>query len=75
MRTYLDWNATTPLREETKAAMRDAMEMEGNPSSVHSEGRAAKMALERAREQVAAALGAEAPHLSAAEPGKKEITG
>ena len=59
MRTYLDWNATTPLREETKAAMRDAMEMEGNPSSVHSEGRAAKMALERAREQVAAALGAE----------------
>ena len=59
MRTYLDWNATTPLREETKAAMRDAMEMEGNPSSVHSEGRAAKMALERAREQVAVALGAE----------------
>ena len=59
MRTYLDWNATTPLREETKAAIRDAMEMEGNPSSVHSEGRAAKMALERAREQVAVALGAE----------------
>ncbi|MFC3166510.1 cysteine desulfurase family protein [Paracoccus fontiphilus] len=59
MRTYLDWNATTPLRDEVKAAMRDGMEIVGNPSSVHSEGRAAKMAMERAREQVAAALGAE----------------
>ncbi|MGR3197777.1 MAG: cysteine desulfurase family protein, partial [Paracoccus sp. (in: a-proteobacteria)] len=59
MRTYLDWNATTPLRPEVKAAMVEAMEIGGNPSSVHTEGRAAKMALERAREQVAAALGAE----------------
>lgn len=59
MRTYLDWNATTPLRPEVKAAMSEAMEIAGNPSSVHTEGRAAKMALERAREQVAAALGAE----------------
>ncbi|MFC0199352.1 cysteine desulfurase family protein [Paracoccus rhizosphaerae] len=59
MRTYLDWNATTPLRPEVKAAMVEAMEIGGNPSSVHTEGRAAKRALERAREQVAAALGAE----------------
>ena len=59
MRDYLDWNATTPLRDEAKAAMREAMEVSGNPSSVHTEGRAAKMALEKAREQVAAALGAE----------------
>ena len=59
MREYLDWNATTPLRDEVKAAMVAAMDMAGNPSSVHSEGRAAKMALERAREQVAVALGAE----------------
>ncbi|WEF25412.1 aminotransferase class V-fold PLP-dependent enzyme [Paracoccus sp. S3-43] len=59
MRTYLDWNATTPLRPEVKAAMREAMEIVGNPSSVHTEGREAKMAMERAREQVAAALGAE----------------
>ena len=50
MRTYLDWNATTPLRDEAKAAMRDGMEIVGNPSSVHTEGRAAKMAMERARE-------------------------
>ena len=59
MRDYLDWNATTPLRGEAIAAMREAMEISGNPSSVHTEGRAAKMALEKAREQVAAALGAE----------------
>lgn len=59
MRTYLDWNATTPLRPEVKAAITDALEISGNPSSVHTEGRAAKMALERAREQVSIALGAE----------------
>lgn len=59
MRTYLDWNATTPLRPEVKRAIADALDMTGNPSSVHTEGRVAKMALERAREQVAAALGAE----------------
>ncbi|WBU61242.1 cysteine desulfurase family protein [Paracoccus albus] len=59
MREYLDWNATTPLRDEVKSAMIAAMEISGNPSSVHSEGRAAKMALERAREELAAALGAE----------------
>ncbi|WBU64645.1 cysteine desulfurase family protein [Paracoccus aerodenitrificans] len=59
MRDYLDWNATTPLRPEAKQAMADAMEIAGNPSSVHTEGRAAKMALEHAREQVATALGAE----------------
>ncbi|MFV0385928.1 cysteine desulfurase family protein [Paracoccus sp. (in: a-proteobacteria)] len=59
MRTYLDWNATTPLRPEARDAMIGAMDVSGNPSSVHAEGRAAKMALERAREQVATALGAE----------------
>lgn len=59
MRTYLDWNATTPLRPEAKAAMVAAMEAVGNPSSVHAEGRAAKALMERARAQIAAALGAE----------------
>ena len=58
-RTYLDWNATTPLRPEAKAAMAAAMEVVGNPSSVHSEGRATKALIEKARAQVAAALGAE----------------
>ncbi|MBI1172722.1 aminotransferase class V-fold PLP-dependent enzyme [bacterium] len=58
-RAYLDWNATTPLRPEARAAMIAAMDVLGNPSSVHGEGRAAKALVERARGQVAAALGAE----------------
>jgi len=58
-RVYLDWNATTPLRPEARAAMAAAMEVVGNPSSVHAEGRAAKALIERARSQVAAALGAD----------------
>jgi len=58
-RLYLDWNATTPLRPEARAAMAAAMDLVGNPSSVHAEGRAAKALIERARAQVAAALGAE----------------
>jgi cysteine desulfurase len=58
-RLYLDWNATAPLRPEAKAAMVAAMDVVGNPSSVHAEGRAAKALVEKARAQVAAALGAE----------------
>ncbi len=58
-RLYLDWNATAPLRPEARAAMLAAMDVGGNPSSVHAEGRAAKALMERARAQVAAALGAE----------------
>ena len=57
-RTYLDHNATAPLRPEAKAAMMAAMEAVGNPSSVHSEGRAARAIVERARAQIAEALGA-----------------
>jgi cysteine desulfurase len=56
-RVYLDWNATAPLRPEARAAMLEAMDAVGNPSSVHAEGRAARAILERARGQVAALLG------------------
>ncbi|MDR5654502.1 cysteine desulfurase family protein [Ruixingdingia sedimenti] len=59
-RVYLDWNATAPLRAEARAAMVAAMEVAGNPSSVHAEGRAARALVERARAQVAVALGAQA---------------
>lgn len=52
-RTYLDWNATAPLRPEARAAMLAAMDAVGNPSSVHAEGRAAKAIIEKARGQVA----------------------
>ena len=58
-RLYLDWNATAPLRPEARAAMCAAMDVVGNPSSVHAEGRAARAVIERARAQVAAALGAD----------------
>jgi cysteine desulfurase len=58
-RVFLDWNATTPLRPEAREAMIAAMDVVGNPSSVHAEGRKAKGLIERARAQVAAALGAE----------------
>ncbi|MFE3837025.1 cysteine desulfurase family protein [Pseudogemmobacter sonorensis] len=57
-RLYLDWNATAPLRAEARAAMAAAMDVVGNPSSVHAEGRAAKALMERARGQVLEALGA-----------------
>ena len=58
-RAYLDWNATAPLRPQARAAMAAAMEVVGNPSSVHAEGRAARQILETARERVAVAVGAE----------------
>ncbi len=58
-RVYLDHNATTPLRPEARDAMIAAMDVCGNPSSVHAEGRAAKALIERARAQVASAFGAD----------------
>lgn len=58
MRTYLDHNATTPLRAEARSAMLAAMDVVGNPSSVHAEGRAAKGVVETARQQIAEAVGA-----------------
>jgi cysteine desulfurase len=57
-RTYLDWNATAPLRPAARAAMLAALDGVGNPSSVHTEGRAARRVIEDAREQVAALAGA-----------------
>jgi len=56
--TYLDHNATSPLRPEAHAAMEHALAIGGNPSSVHGAGRAAHGIIERAREQVAALVGA-----------------
>jgi len=59
-RTYLDWNATAPLRREAQAAMVAALDVVGNPSSPHAEGRRARAIVEDAREQVAALIGARA---------------
>jgi cysteine desulfurase len=57
-RAYFDWNATAPLRREAREAMVSALELAGNASSVHREGRAARALVEKAREQVAALVGA-----------------
>jgi cysteine desulfurase len=57
-RVYLDWNATTPLRPEARAAMAEAWELCGNPSSVHAEGRRGRRLIEDARVAVARAVGA-----------------
>lgn len=58
-RVYLDHSATTPVRREVAEQVVQFMIMKyGNPSSVHSFGREAKMALDQAREQVAWAINA-----------------
>jgi len=54
---YLDYNATTPLLPEVRAAVSACLESFGNPSSVHGEGRRARALVEDAREQVAAQVG------------------
>ncbi len=56
-RVYLDWNATTPLRPEARAAMVDALDLCGNASSVHAEGRKARHLVEDARAALAEAVG------------------
>jgi cysteine desulfurase len=58
-RTYLDWNATAPLRPQARAAMLAALDTVGNPSSVHAEGRAARRLMDDARRHVATLVGAE----------------
>jgi tRNA (5-methylaminomethyl-2-thiouridylate)-methyltransferase len=59
MTVYLDHNATTPLAGEVIDAMTAALrDLSGNPSSAHAPGRAARAALEQARAEVAALVGA-----------------
>jgi cysteine desulfurase len=56
---YLDFNATTPIRPQVIEAVAAAMRVTGNPSSTHAAGRAARRAVEAARRQVAALVGAD----------------
>jgi cysteine desulfurase len=58
-RVYLDWNATTPLRAEARQAMSEALDLNGNASSVHAEGREARKWIEGARAAIANAVGAQ----------------
>lgn len=55
---YLDYAATAPLRPEALAAMQQQWRQVGNPSSLHTAGRAARRVVEESREQIAALIGA-----------------
>lgn len=57
MRVFLDHASTTTLRPEAKAALVSALELTGNPSSVHSSGQSTRALVEDARDQVAQAAG------------------
>lgn len=56
---YLDHNAASPLLPEARAALVDALDLVGNPSSVHGHGRALRNLIDTARGRVAALAGAE----------------
>ena len=53
VRCYFDHNASSPLRPQARDAVAGALDLIGNASSVHAEGRAARARIEDAREQVA----------------------
>jgi len=63
-RRYLDWNATAPLCAPARDAMTESLQLPSNASAVHAEGRAARAAVEKARRQVAALVGADAAHVT-----------
>ncbi|MEF2072329.1 cysteine desulfurase family protein [Consotaella aegiceratis] len=52
-RIYLDHNASAPLLPEARTALVNALDLVGNPSSVHQEGQAARAVVEEARRSVA----------------------
>jgi cysteine desulfurase len=53
LRIYLDHNASTPLDPDVRLVVLAALEVHGNPSSIHAEGRAARDLIERSRRHVA----------------------
>ncbi len=59
-RAYLDYNATAPLRPEARAGVAAALDVTGNPSSIHAEGRQARAIVEKARREVGELAGAAA---------------
>ncbi|WP_336294344.1 cysteine desulfurase family protein [Bartonella sp. CB169] len=62
-RRYFDYNATTPLKEVARGALLESLEIFGNPSSVHAEGRAANALLGKARRQIAEKLNTHPDHV------------
>lgn len=62
-RRYFDYNATAPLTEAARLVLLESLDVFGNPSSVHAEGRAAKALLQKARRQIADRLNADPDHV------------
>ncbi|WP_208440986.1 cysteine desulfurase family protein [Bartonella raoultii] len=62
-RRYFDHNATTPLKRTARVALLESLEIFANPSSVHTEGRAAKALLQKARRQIAESLNTNPDHI------------
>jgi cysteine desulfurase len=58
-RVYVDYNATTPLRSEVKAAIVSDLDIYGNASSLHTSGRQARARIEEARKAVALLIGSD----------------
>ena len=56
-RIYLDWNASSPLSQNAFKAMKNSLATFANPSSLHFEGRKARIAIEKARDKIAEILG------------------
>lgn len=73
MAIYLDHAATTPMTPEVLAAYTSALSLVGNPSSIHSQGQAARRMLEDARVAIAAALGADPVELTFTSGGTESI--
>jgi cysteine desulfurase len=62
-RAYLDHNATAPIRPAAERALIAALGLAGNASSVHRDGQAARGEIDRARDAVAALVGAKPANL------------
>ncbi|NQT25940.1 cysteine desulfurase [candidate division KSB1 bacterium] len=60
---YMDHNATTPLHPEVRRTLSEAMDLFGNPSSMHQYGREARSRIEEARESIAQFINAEADEI------------
>ena len=56
---YLDYNATTPIHPEVKEVLVESFDLYGNPSSLHSPGRAASSRIAEARENIARLINAD----------------
>ena len=64
MSVYLDYNATAKVRPEAVVAVARALDVGGNPSSIHAAGRAARALLDAARSEVAALVAAPAERVT-----------